>query len=107
MTDSTFDHASYYQPADDQSQDQYEVFPHLRDYFQEYELTASQEAAVQQLEGFFAGDTQVFLLKGYAGTGKTFLLQGILKYLTSHEYQAMGVNSICKKFLTAHETMLA
>ena len=69
MTDSTFDHASYYQPADDQSQDQYEVFPHLRDYFQEYELTASQEAAVQQLEGFFAGDTQVFLLKGYAGAG--------------------------------------
>ena len=90
MTDNTFYNDQFYQPADDQSQDQYEVLPHLRDYFQEYELTASQEAAVQQLESFFAGDTQVFLLKGYAGTGKTFLLQGILKYLTSHEYQVIS-----------------
>ena len=90
MTDNTFYNDQFYQPADDQSQDQYEVLPHLRDYFQEYELTASQEAAVQQLESFFAGDTQVFLLKGYAGTGKTFLLQGIIKYLRSHEYQVIS-----------------
>ena len=71
MTDNTFYNDQFYQPADDQSQDQYEVLPLLRDYFQDYNLTGSQEEAVKQLEAFFASNKQVFLLKGYAGTGKT------------------------------------
>ena len=53
----------------------------LRDMFEE-ELTADQQRCISALDGFLADDTQrVFLLKGYAGTGKTFLAGGLTEFL--------------------------
>jgi hypothetical protein len=53
----------------------------LRDMFEE-ELTADQQRCISALDAFLADDTQrVFLLKGYAGTGKTFLAGGLTEFL--------------------------
>tara|TARA_R110002049_G_scaffold49734_2_gene141901 strand:+ start:10281 stop:13016 length:2736 start_codon:yes stop_codon:yes gene_type:complete len=53
----------------------------LRDMFEE-ELTTDQQSCIAALDGFLSDDTQrVFLLKGYAGTGKTFLAGGLTELL--------------------------
>lgn len=53
----------------------------LRDAF-EAELTADQEQCITDLEAFLRDDARrLFLLKGYAGTGKTFLAAGLTEYL--------------------------
>ena len=53
----------------------------LRDMF-EQELTADQQRCISALDSFLADDSQrVFLLKGYAGTGKTFLAGGLTEFL--------------------------
>lgn len=44
-------------------------------------LTDDQKSAVEKIESFLSSDTNCFLLKGYAGTGKTFLMEGLVKYL--------------------------
>lgn len=53
----------------------------MREYYREYELTSSQSEAVALLESFFQSEVACFLLKGYAGTGKTFLIRGLVNYL--------------------------
>lgn len=49
-----------------------------------YEPTTGQWVAIQKLSVFFdSAEEQVFVLQGYAGTGKTTLLKGVLDYLDS------------------------
>lgn len=43
--------------------------------------TEDQKKAITALTDFFSSDKKVFLLKGYAGTGKTFLVRYIVKHL--------------------------
>ena len=53
-------------------------------FFQKYNLTNSQTELVNQLETFIDtpnSSQNVFLLKGYAGTGKTFITKGLTEYL--------------------------
>ncbi len=57
----------------------------LKEVFTE-RLTDSQEIAVDKIQHFLDNDVKCFILKGYAGTGKTFLINGIVTYL-----EAMGV----------------
>lgn len=57
-----------------------ENIKHIRDFF-DVELTLSQEEALDEIMDFLTGDRECFILKGYAGTGKTFLLKGIAEYL--------------------------
>jgi len=53
----------------------------MRDEFEE--LTKSQENAIENIQKFLKEDkTQCFVLNGYAGTGKTFLIGGIVNYLS-------------------------
>lgn len=53
----------------------------LRDIFEE-DLTTDQQRCISALDGFLSDDNQrVFLLKGYAGTGKTFLAAGLTEFL--------------------------
>ncbi|MDU4756657.1 MAG: AAA family ATPase [Veillonella sp.] len=56
----------------------------LLDEYIGYELTSGQKKLVEELESFINNDSQhIFLLKGYAGTGKTFILKGLVNYLRS------------------------
>jgi len=47
-------------------------------------LTNDQTLALEKLSEFLDGDKHVFMLKGYAGTGKTTLLKGIVDYLQTN-----------------------
>lgn len=53
-------------------------------FFQKYNLTNSQNELVNKLETFIDASNSsqnIFLLKGYAGTGKTFITKGLTEYL--------------------------
>ena len=52
----------------------------LQSYFS-ISLNDQQVKAVDMLEDFFNSDVKVFLLKGYAGTGKTTLIKGVVDAL--------------------------
>ncbi len=50
-------------------------------FFQRYNLTNNQQELVKKLNDFlFNSDNNCFLLKGYAGTGKTFIIKGLTEY---------------------------
>jgi hypothetical protein len=62
----------------------------IQDAFAEFTLTDGQSELVNQLDGFLNNKhDKVFLLKGYAGTGKTFIAKGLTEYL-----RAIGRNYI-------------
>ncbi|ENI4126656.1 AAA family ATPase [Vibrio fluvialis] len=53
----------------------------LYDSFAEYSLTAGQAELVDQLDKFLSNkEKSVFQLRGYAGTGKTFITKGLTEY---------------------------
>jgi len=55
------------------------------DHFQQISLTQDQENALTRIQDFLDSQTDIFLLKGYAGSGKTTLIKGIVEYLHSIE----------------------
>ncbi len=56
----------------------------LSSMFAGFNLTISQKKALEDLGSFLAEDKRdCFILNGYAGTGKTFLIGGIVKYLVA------------------------
>jgi hypothetical protein len=62
----------------------------IHDIFAEYTLTDGQAELVRRLEQFLSNKTEsVFLLKGYAGTGKTFITKGLTEY-----FRAIGRNYV-------------
>ena len=62
------------------------------DYFRHIIPTTDQLTAAQQIEHFLTSEKDVFILKGYAGTGKTTLLKVLVDYLEGIErpYQLMA-----------------
>lgn len=62
----------------------------IEDAFSEYSLTDGQKQLVSQLGEFLSSNKEsVFLLKGYAGTGKTFITKGLTEY-----FKAIGRNYV-------------
>jgi chromosomal replication initiation ATPase DnaA len=57
----------------------------LKEIFASYNLTAGQNVLINELESFLSDNSTCFLLKGYAGTGKTFMMQGVTDYLASNK----------------------
>lgn len=56
----------------------------ISDFFSDKKLTKGQSKLIGELEDFLIDDDcPIFLLKGYAGVGKTFLTIGITDYLNS------------------------
>jgi len=55
----------------------------LKDFYSELVLTKDQSQAVEKLQNFLDGKQQIFVLQGYAGSGKTTMLTGIVKYLNN------------------------
>ena len=70
-------------------------------YF-DFKLTASQQKAVDEMLDFFGSGDDVFILKGYAGTGKTSLIKGIIKYLAAGKkpYSLMASTGRAAKILS-------
>ncbi|MFZ4545378.1 MAG: ATP-dependent DNA helicase [Saprospiraceae bacterium] len=55
-------------------------------------LNADQRAAVYAIQEFLdATDCQVFILRGYAGTGKTTLMEGVIRYLSNEGCNVMAM----------------
>ncbi|MGV8964388.1 MAG: ATP-dependent DNA helicase [Candidatus Saccharimonadaceae bacterium] len=54
-------------------------------HFKHLSLSTDQEQALSKLEAFLEGSIKVFMLKGYAGSGKTTILKGLVEYLGSLE----------------------
>ena len=63
----------------------------IRDHFPTT-LSGDQTETLSKLESFLSSSTNCFLLKGYAGTGKTFLMQGLVKYFqtTGRQFTLMA-----------------
>ncbi|MDB9868060.1 AAA family ATPase [Pseudomonadales bacterium] len=56
----------------------------VEDAFAAYSLNDGQSELVKKLSNFLSGNSEsVFLLKGYAGTGKTFITKGLTEYFRS------------------------
>ena len=78
--------ASFIEPGDAQARRQIG----LRDAFAGFELNEGQSELVDRLGAFLDGTAEsVFLLKGYAGTGKTFITKGLTEY-----FRAIGRNYV-------------
>ena len=54
-------------------------------HFRELTLSLDQKLALEKLELFLTSPIQVFMLKGYAGSGKTTILKGLIEYLAHSE----------------------
>lgn len=54
----------------------------LKEIFSKSTLTSGQNSVIEELENFLSNDSTCFLLKGYAGTGKTFMMKGLTDFLT-------------------------
>ena len=50
-------------------------------HFKHLNLSKGQETALTKLVAFIDGPVPVFMLKGYAGSGKTTILKGLVDYL--------------------------
>lgn len=59
----------------------------LKSHFQNLSLTPDQDAALDNLSAFLRGNDHIFILQGYAGTGKTTLIKGIKDYLNAEQKQ--------------------
>jgi tRNA A37 threonylcarbamoyladenosine biosynthesis protein TsaE len=53
--------------------------------FKHLNLSQGQEIALNKLQAFLDSPVQVFMLKGYAGSGKTTILKGLVQYLNAVE----------------------
>lgn len=51
------------------------------DHFKHLNLSPGQKTALTKLEAFLDSPVQLFMLKGYAGSGKTTILKGLVEYL--------------------------
>lgn len=54
----------------------------VKDTFLKYTLTPAQNLLLEELDKFLSDNSTCFLLKGYAGTGKTFMIKGLTDFLT-------------------------
>lgn len=54
-------------------------------YFKHLNLSQDQETALTKLEAFLTSPSQVFMLKGFAGSGKTTIIKGFVEYLNAVE----------------------
>ncbi len=54
----------------------------LKNTFSKHELTSGQNELLDELDKFLSDKSTCFLLKGYAGTGKTFMMKGLTDFLT-------------------------
>lgn len=57
----------------------------ILNHYRHLTLSDDQTSALEKIDSFLKSETQVFLLKGYAGSGKTTILKGLVEYLAAEE----------------------
>jgi len=56
----------------------------IKDIYADYQLNSGQQELIKKMDDFLKNpNSHAFLLKGYAGTGKTFITKGLTEYFTS------------------------
>lgn len=67
----------------------------------EQPLTSSQQTAFDKIKDFLDNDSDIFVLKGYAGTGKTHLIKYITRYLDENKtpYEVLAPTGRAAKVL--------
>ena len=72
-----------------------------KNYFQ-FTLNNQQSKIFEELKGFSNNQDNVFILKGYAGTGKTTLMSGFIKYLKENKknFQLLSSTGRAAKILS-------
>ena len=67
----------------------------------EQPLTSSQQTAFDKIKDFLGSDNDIFVLKGYAGTGKTYLIKYITRYLDGNKmpYEVLAPTGRAAKVL--------
>lgn len=70
-------------------------------HFSNLTLTSDQHSALEKLEAFLESEDSIFMLKGYAGTGKTTLIKGLVSYLSEQkrDFQVMAPTGRAAKIL--------
>src|SRR5690606_22681063 len=70
-------------------------------HFQHLILTSDQHNALEKLSTFLESDERVFILQGYAGSGKTTLIKGLTDYLksASKSFEVMAPTGRAAKIL--------
>ena len=57
----------------------------MHSHFQHIKINQDQKQAIEKINDFLESDTSIFILQGYAGTGKTTLIKRIVKYLEENK----------------------
>ncbi|MGB9665085.1 MAG: ATP-dependent DNA helicase [Ignavibacteria bacterium] len=73
----------------------------LKSFFSNFNLTQGQKDLIDKLDKFLQSDTFCFIIKGAAGTGKTFITKGVVDYLDSinREYHLAAPTGRAAKIL--------
>jgi len=59
----------------------------MKSHFQHININSDQSQAIDKIEAFIKSDTNIFILQGYAGTGKTTLINGLVGFLQAEKKQ--------------------
>ena len=69
------------------------------------ELTAQQNKVFEQIKAFLNSDASVFVLRGYAGTGKTTMVKEVARYISqSRQLTMMAPTGRAARVLFAKKT---
>lgn len=73
----------------------------ILDHFKNITPTTDQLQAIKELDLFLNNESNIFILQGYAGTGKTTLIKGIVDYIKSEgkEFSIMAPTGRAAKIL--------
>jgi ATP-dependent exoDNAse (exonuclease V) alpha subunit len=59
----------------------------MHNHFQHIKINQDQKQAIDKINGFLESDSNIFILQGYAGTGKTTLIKGVINFLEKSNKQ--------------------
>lgn len=73
----------------------------IKNFFKDIILTPQQEDAINHIINFINSDFKIFILRGYAGSGKTTLIKGVIELLknTGKSFQLMAPTGRAAKIL--------
>ena len=73
----------------------------MHNHFQHIDINQDQKQAIDKIIDFLESDTNIFILQGYAGTGKTTLIKGVVNFLeqSNKQFNVMAPTGRAAKIL--------